>query len=455
MPHTRPLQLRIALAFVGLILGFVGTAIYVPLALRPSVERAESIQKQRADAVRALDEVRDAARQLRAATVLTYYAQWDRSLARDEHARTVAVARDRLRAATAEYSRLPKPPEGARTWKQLADIHLPALYDAVEATAAASSRPGGDPAVFQRLLEGGAFVDRVLEHLEDINAGAAHSDAERIHAHIRRLGLGYVALAALGGAGALFLLFQTLALFRGYASAAERRVSELGAFAGQVAHDLRSPLQTIQLTVTGIERKAQDESLRRLAARASAGVGRLDGMIRDLLQFARSGAAIEENAHADVDAVLQDVRDEFHPVAERAGVVLTVTAAPDVHARIAAVALKAIVANLVENAIKYRRPEGDRSVHVGVTTDKGHVVLAVKDDGVGIPPAITPRLFDPFFRGSKRSDSYGLGLATVKRLVESHQGTIAVESEEGRGSTFSVALRRAEPPDDSQDRRAA
>jgi len=451
MPQTRPLQLRIALAFVGLLVGFVGAAVYVPLALWPGAERAEYIQRSRAEVARALGDVRGAARELLAAAVLTYQAKWDESLARDEQERAVAAARDRIRAATEEYVRISRPPDIDRAWSQLADVALPELDGAVEALVAASLRPGSDPAVLQRFLAAGASVTRILDHIDDENAATAQQGAEHIHARIRRLALGYVGLAALGTAGALLLLFQTLALLRGYASAAERRIKELDAFAGQVSHDLRSPLQTIQLAVMSIERKAKDESLQRLAARASANVRRLAEMIRDLLHFARSGAAGQGGARADVDAVVRDVRDEFHPVAERAGVTLTVAGVPDVHAQIAAVALKTIVANLVENAIKYRRPDGDRRVAVSATADTDRVVVAVKDNGVGISPAIAPRLFDPFFRGTKRPDSYGLGLATVKRLVESHQGTIAVESEEGRGSTFSVTFRRAEPPADSQE----
>jgi signal transduction histidine kinase len=446
MPQTRSLQLRIALAFVGLIVGFVGAAVYVPLALWPSAERAESIQRSRAEAARALGDVRRPARELRAAAVLTYQAKWDKSLAREEQERAVEAARDRITAVTEEYFRTSRPPEIDRAWSKLTEVALPELDGAAEALVAASRRPGSDRVVVRRFLAAAASIDRILDHIEAKEAATAQAGAERIHARIRRLALGYVGLAALGAAGAFLLLFQTLALLRGYASAAERRVTELDAFAGQVSHDLRSPLQTIQLAVKTIERKAQDQSLQRLATRASTGVSRLDGMIHDLLQFARSGAGAHGGVRADVDAAVQVVRDEFHPVAERAGVTLTVAGAPGVHARIAAVALETVLANLVENAIKYRRPDGDGRVEVSVTADTGRVVVAVKDNGVGIPPAIAPRLFDPFFRGAKRPDSYGLGLATVKRLVESHQGTIAVESEEGRGSTFSVTLRRAEPP---------
>jgi signal transduction histidine kinase len=444
LPQTKPLRLRIAFAFVTLIVGFLGAVVYVPLALWPSAERAESIQRSRAEVAHALANVRGAVRELRATSVLAYQTKWDESLRREEQERAARAARDRLKAMTADYFRFATPPEIDRAWGQLAEVALPELDGAAEALVAASHHQGSDPAVVQRFLAAAASVGRILDQIEHQDATTAQESAERIHARIRRLALGYAGLAALGTAGALLFLVQTLALLRGYTSAAEERVTELDAFAGQVSHDLRSPLQTIQLAVGSIERKAQDPSLQRLAARASSGVTRIDGLIRDLLQFARSGAAAQRTARADVDAVVREVHEDFHPVAARAGVTLKVAVAPLVHVRMAAVALKTVLANLVENAIKYRRPDGGR-VEVSVTTDADRVVLAVKDDGVGIPPAIAPRLFDPFFRGSKRPDSYGLGLATVKRLVESHQGTIAVESEEGRGSTFSVTLRRAEP----------
>jgi signal transduction histidine kinase len=454
MLSARSLQLRIAVAFLGVIIGFVGAVLYVPLALWPVAQRAESIQTHRAEAVRTLGEVRGAARELRSAALLTYQAHRDESLARGEGERAVLAARDRIRFSTAEYLRLPtpRPPEIERVWRQLADVGLPTLDAAVDGAVAASLRPGSDPMAIRRILAAGASVDRDLQHLADMNAEAAQVDAERIHGRIRKLAIGYVILAAIGTTGALILLVQALTLLREYTSAAERRVTELEAFAGQVSHDLRSPLQTIQLAVTSIERKAQDEVLQRLATRASASVRRLDGMIRDLLQFARSGGAVHEGARADVGVVLHEILEELQPVAQRAGVTLAVAGEPGVHARIAAVALKTIVANLVENAIKYRRPDGGGRVEVSAKADRERVVVAVNDDGIGISPSIIPRLFDPFFRGTKRSDSYGLGLATVKRLVESHHGTISVDSEEGRGSAFSVRFGRAEPPSDSQDR---
>jgi signal transduction histidine kinase len=446
-PQARPLQRRIALSFAVLIAGFVGAAVYVPLALWPGAERAEALQLHRADAAQVLGEVADAARGLRSAAEQAYAARWDRTIVRSEQERDFAASRDRLRALVQRHRSLPAPsPELDRLWTSLAHRRIPALVAAADSVVEASLVPEIEPTVLHRLQSTSAAVGDTLHQITTLSVEAARTDAELIHARVRRLALGYAALAAVGTAGALLLLSQTLSLLRRYVRATEQRVSELDAFAGQVSHDLRSPLQTIMLAAESIQQTAQDGSIRGLAAVATGGVDRLDGMIRDLLEFARSGAAAPETARADVDAVLQEVRDKYRSAAERAGVALTVAGAPEVHARVAPVALEAIAANLVQNAIKYRRPAEGARVDVLATADAERVVLAVKDNGVGIAPALLPRIFEPFVRGARRPDSYGLGLATVRRLVDAHQGEIAVASQEGSGSTFTVSFQRAEPP---------
>jgi signal transduction histidine kinase len=401
-PPTRTLQLRIALAFAGLIVGFLGAALYVPFALWPVAQRAESVQRYRADATRALSDLTDAARDIRAAAVMAYSSSRGAAPARKTYERDVAEARGRLSSLVRE--RLPVPgqlPELERLWRQLTERDVQVLVAAASAAVDASLRTGSDPTALQHLHAASASLDHTLRQITDLSAAAAQADAKRIHARIRWLAFGFGALAVIGTAGALVLLFQTLSLLRRYTRATEQRVSELDAFAGQVSHDLRSPLQNILLAAETIERRAQDGTIQRLAALARTGVGRL--------------------------------------------------AAQDVHARVAAVALEAIVVNLVENAIKYRRSEEGARVDVLATAEAERVVLEVKDNGVGITPALLPRLFEPFVRGAKRSDSYGLGLATVRRLVDAHLGRIAVVSQEGSGSTFTVSFRRAEPPAKAQE----
>jgi len=439
------LPLRVGLAFVALAVGFVGAVVYVPLALRPLTLRAESIQYDLTESVRTLTDLRGHGRDLRTDALLAYEAQWDRSIDRESRVRAVAETRAQIAALADTYAALPRTAEEEALWREVRDTSLPAADEALGRALAARTRSEGDPGVVLRLLDAGGAVDDQLLRLVHMNVEQTKSESARIHASVRRLSLVYVALAAIGAAGAMLLVLQIVGLLRRHGEAVARRMAELEAFAGQVSHDLRSPLQAVRLAVFAIEKKAEDaSSVRRLAERATGGIQRLDEMIRDLLQFARSGAGVREDERSDVPAIVDELAHELAPLAERAGVALTARSTPSLSARIAPVALRAVLANLVENAIKYRRGEGDDRVEVSATEDGGRIRLAVKDTGIGIAPSALPRVFEPFFRASNRPDSYGLGLATVKRLVESHGGTIRVQSEEGRGTTFVVTLPRAE-----------
>ncbi len=450
------LPLRVGVPFAALALGFLGAVLYVPLALRPLTQRAEVIQHELAESVRHLSNVRGAARDVRMeALLLAYEARSDAGTDPRLRAEAIAAARAQLEEHAAAYGALPRNGDENAIWRRVREADLPALDRAVDRTLAGSPAPAAGPSALRQLLEAGSTLDEGLRRLVEVNVAATQAETARIHAAIGRLSFAYVALAALGALGALLLLPQLLRLLRSYQTSVGNRLAELEAFAGQVSHDLRTPLQTVQLAVQTLERVAEDPaSVRRLSARAASGVRHLEGMIQDLLQFARSGSAAGEGGSSDVRAVVAELADEFAGHAERAGVTLTVEA-PAVAARIPAIALRTILANLIENAIKYRKPEGANSVAVRASAEDDEAVLRVEDAGVGIAPELLPRVFEPFFRGTRRPDSYGLGLATVKRLVEAHGGTVAVDSAPGRGTTFTVRLPRAEEERARLDARTA
>jgi signal transduction histidine kinase len=101
-----------------------------------------------------------------------------------------------------------------------------------------------------------------------------------------------------------------------------------------------------------------------------------------------------------------------------------------------------VLENLIGNAIRYSA-EGSR-IELAARQDSGQVALTVSDTGVGIPPEELPFVFEPFYRGtnSRREQGFGLGLTTVKSIVESHGWSIDVASEVGRGTTFTIRLAR-------------
>jgi signal transduction histidine kinase len=442
MQRTHSLQVKVSAAFAAIVIGFVGTAAYVPRALWGYTLRAEEIQKRYAEAVGVLAELRGCGREIRQAALLAFHERTP--YVRAAYEADVARARQRCASAVAVQSAAMRAAGTAAdparaAWEHFVSYDVPEHEAAVDAVIAQSHLAVRDAGVLRSLFETVEDGDSNLQWMVAIYAASAKTSAEQIHAGLQRLSSLYVALAGVGAAGAFILLVETVRIVRRYARAVDRQLADLDAFGGQVAHDLRGPLQTIQLAVSAIQKRTEDAAVQRLARGAASGIVRLDAMIRDLLQFARGGARAER-ASANVSTVLLETCAELLPITERAGVKVSVRAGTELLARIAPVALKTIVSNLVENAIKYRSSDRENEVVVTASAERHEVWIAVSDRGPGIDRELIPRLFEPFVRGSERPDSYGLGLATVKRLVDAHRGTISVQSTPESGTTFVIRL---------------
>ena len=129
------------------------------------------------------------------------------------------------------------------------------------------------------------------------------------------------------------------------------------------------------------------------------------------------------------------------PAAKSAGVVLTVQGGGAV-AAVPRGRLKELLINLMENGVKYNEPGG--SVAVSVSQEDGHSLITVTDTGIGIPEEAQKRVFERFYRVDKgrarKNGGTGLGLAIVKHIVQLYGGSVELESQVGKGSTFRVTL---------------
>jgi signal transduction histidine kinase len=160
-----------------------------------------------------------------------------------------------------------------------------------------------------------------------------------------------------------------------------------------------------------------------------------------LLQFARSAAAPDSNAHASVASVISGVAQDLEPQAAAARVRIEVSETPACSVACAPGVLSSIVMNLVSNAIKYMPPDAElRVVSVRTRVEGAWVRIEVADTGAGLPAAVHERIFEPYVRVDQRQPGLGLGLATVRRLVDAHRGQVGVQSQEGTGALFWVAL---------------
>jgi signal transduction histidine kinase len=220
------------------------------------------------------------------------------------------------------------------------------------------------------------------------------------------------------------------------------RVLAWGEMARQVAHEVKNPLTPIKLSIQHVRRAWSDghpDFDRILVRNADAMLGEIDRLAEIAQSFSRFGAPGEQVlplAPVSVGDVVDEVMALYGSSAARVRFEQDLERSlPPVVARTAE--LKEVLVNLLENA----RLAGERGTRVTIGARRlsgERVELTVADDGVGIPPEVLPRIFEPQF--STRSKGTGLGLAIVQRVVRAWGGTVSVDSEQGRGTVVTVEL---------------
>lgn len=227
----------------------------------------------------------------------------------------------------------------------------------------------------------------------------------------------------------------------------ERRADELDAFSGRIAHDLLSPLMTVSLALGLAEQRIAaggDEQLGTTLRRASGSLMRVKRLVDGLLEFARAGASPLPGVRTRLQDVIAEVVADVEPVAAAAGVAIERAGATDVEVPCNPGVVTSMLANLVQNSIKYLADSPVRRVVVRSSASASRVRVEVEDTGPGIAASMLPTLFQPYTRApDTRQPGLGLGLATVRRLALAHGGEVGVISKEGSGSTFWFELPRA------------
>jgi signal transduction histidine kinase len=289
-----------------------------------------------------------------------------------------------------------------------------------------------------------ALVGQDLDQLIAINDRGANANLRqmsmiRFRLMVTLLGLGLVGLIATAALGrwASKQVARREAEMAQHAAMLETRNRELDAFAGRVAHDVRGPLTTIKLAMTPLGRQLPpgDRTLERL----TRGVRRMEGLVEDLLALARIEARVQ--GRCDPARVVAEVQGEFAPriEAERGALRVAVD-----HAEVSCSEglLRQAVTNLVENAVKYHRPEVAPEVSISGTAVDGSYDLRVSDNGVGMSKEEAAHAFEPFYRAPRTQElpGTGLGLSIVSRVAEASGGKLSVQTRLGQGSTFVVHL---------------
>lgn len=218
-------------------------------------------------------------------------------------------------------------------------------------------------------------------------------------------------------------------------------------FVGNVSHELKTPLTTIQSVMETLEDDEMDSGGqgKRFLGLLSRNVNRLLNLVEDLLVLSRldmGELSEEEKTLSKVDTLLDISLENMMEEAKKKNVRIEVNLQgnPVVwgHARL----IFQAVGNLLSNAVKYGKQGG--RVRVEAHNDAGQSVIHITDDGEGIPEEHQARIFERFYRvdkaRSRAEGGTGLGLSIVKNIVEAHGGTISLQSSPGKGSCFTVTL---------------
>lgn len=230
------------------------------------------------------------------------------------------------------------------------------------------------------------------------------------------------------------------------ALAAEKELNELKTnFVSMVSHEFRTPLGVIMVSAELLQRYLERLSPTQRAEHVEAiitSVRRMTGMMEDVLLLSRveAGAITFSPTEVNLRVLCSRIVDEVKSATSAAAPV-NVSFAPEMPAVALADAklLHHIISNLLSNAIKY---SDQKPVALQLARTGREAVIAVQDEGIGIPLPDRERLFQTFYRGGNvgQVKGTGLGLVIVKRCCDVHGGTIAFHSEEGRGTTFTVRL---------------
>lgn len=226
-------------------------------------------------------------------------------------------------------------------------------------------------------------------------------------------------------------------------AAAERAIQQRDDVLAIVAHDLRNPISTIQMSMTSLQtldledndRKRQYQIVQRAAAT-------MEGLIRDLLDVSRieAGTFAVRRGTVDVPKLIREMIDLFQESARRQEVEFVVSMDPEI-GQISGDfdRLEQALSNLISNAIKFSRAGG--SVTLEVRRQGDSVEIAVVDSGPGIDAKDLPHIFDRFWQVDRTSRAgAGLGLVIARGIIESHGGRLEVTSEVGTGTTFRCTL---------------
>lgn len=210
-----------------------------------------------------------------------------------------------------------------------------------------------------------------------------------------------------------------------------------------MSHELRTPLTLMMLPINDLMEKGADSSTMKKYSLIKSNTQRIKNIVDQILEYqkAETGILKLKVKPTDINNLIQGILEPYRVYAEKKNLPIQFNSEiEESSVLIDPNYIEHIVGNLLANALKYTPADG--MVRVDVSDSKDSIIIKITDLGIGIPKEKLQMIFNPFYQVNYQAEGYGIGLALVKRLVDNHHGKISVESEPGKGTSFTVTLPR-------------
>ena len=217
----------------------------------------------------------------------------------------------------------------------------------------------------------------------------------------------------------------------------EERLAVLGRLGSTIIHDLKSPLSAIRGYANILEGVEDDDKVKKYAKSISKSVDFTFDMIENILEFGRDKSTLDFRP-VNIQQYFKEVIELFGERTDGKEIEIKILPCEDLYYALDPFKMKRVLLNLLKNAREAIEKKG--IIELGAEKTKDGIKIFVRDNGIGMPPGIASRIFEPFFTHGKHGT--GLGMTVVRKIIDDHKGKIKIESAEGAGTTFSILLKK-------------